>query len=112
MTDNTQGTIEEQLEVLYAEREWLAQELGCCDAEGVVDMVRNLECQLVDLYRTHGSTAPVSNSSVLALLQNVQELSQQLDGLYAHKSISFSIENDQPVVKATWSQNTREGDAR
>lgn len=114
MNDATQGTIEDQLETLYGEREWLAQELGCCDAESIVDMVRNLESQLVDLYKTYGSSAPVSSAATMQLLNHVQELSSQLDGMYSEKSVTFQIEDDKPVLKATWKQvtNQNEGDSK
>lgn len=113
MQEEAQGTIEDQLQTLYAEREWLAQEIGCCDAESVVDMIRNMECQLQDLYHTYGSVPPVSNQSTMQLLNTVQELSQHLDGLYSEKSVTFAIENDQPVIRATWKESqTQQGDAR
>lgn len=114
MNDANTGTVEEQLELLYGEREWLAQELGCCDAEGIVDMVRNLEGQLVDLYKTYGSAAPVSSAGTLQLLNYVQELSQHLDQMYSEKSVTFHIEDDKPVIKATWKEvtNNTQGDAQ
>lgn len=105
------GTMEEQLQAIYAEREWLAQELGCSDAESVVEMVRNMEFQLSDMYKTFGSMPAVSNSQTLQLLQQVQELGQHLDTMYSEKSVSFTIEDDKPVLRANWKQcNTNEGD--
>lgn len=105
-----QGTLDEQLDAIYAEREWLSKELGCCDAESIVEMVRSLENQLNDLYQSYGSAAPVGSNATLQLLNYVQELSQHLDGMYSEKSVSFQIENDQPVVKATWREvNNHEG---
>lgn len=113
MNDATNGTIEEQLETLYAEREWLSQELGCCDAESIVDMVRNLEGQLVDLYKTYGSSGPVSSNATLQLLNHVQELSQHLDQLYSEKTVEFRIEDDRPIIRATWKETQgTQGDAQ
>ena len=39
-----------QLESLYEERAFLAQEIGISDARDIVAMVRSLEAQLNDLY--------------------------------------------------------------
>ena len=39
-----------QLESLYEERAYLAQEIGISDARDIVAMVRSLEAQLNDLY--------------------------------------------------------------
>ena len=39
-----------QLESLYEERAYLAQEIGVSDARDIVAMVRSLEAQLNDLY--------------------------------------------------------------
>ncbi|MEE2835108.1 MAG: hypothetical protein VYB65_03705 [Myxococcota bacterium] len=39
-----------QLESLYEERAFLAQEIGVSDARDIVAMVRSLEAQLNDLY--------------------------------------------------------------
>jgi hypothetical protein len=112
MQDETQGTMEEQLQTLYAERVWMADEIGCCDAESVVDMVRSLEGQLNDLYRTYGSM-PASSNATAQLLSHVQELSQHLDGMYSEKSVTFAIENEQPVIKATWKETIKQqGDAQ
>lgn len=112
LTEQTTGSIEEQLDMLYAEREWLTQELGVPDAEGIVDMVRNLEAQLCDFYRQFGGRAPVSNHETLQLLNYVQELSQHLDEMYSEKSVTFSIEDDKPVIKATWKEVTNQGDTQ
>jgi hypothetical protein len=112
-TDMTQGSIEEQLDAIYAEREWLAQELGVAHAEGGVDMVRNLEAQLCDFYRQFGGRAPVSNHETLQLLNYVQELSQHLDQMYTEKSVTFSIEDEKPVIKATWKETlNNQGDTK
>lgn len=110
--ETTSGTIEEQLEAIYAEREWLSNELGVADAEDVVNMVRNLEMQLCDLYRIHGPIAPMSNQATMQLLTYVQELSQHLDQMYSEKSVEFHIEDDKPVIKASWKEILSEGDAQ
>ncbi len=113
MQEEAQGTMEDQLQTVYAEKEWLAQEIGVCDAESIVDMVRNLEGQLHDLYKTYGSVPPVSNQATLQLLNTVQELSQHLDGMYSEKTVTFAIENEQPVIRATWKEtHPQQGDAR
>lgn len=53
MADKTvDGSMEAQLIALYAQRERLAQELGTSDPAAIVKMVRSLEEQLEDLYRS------------------------------------------------------------
>lgn len=103
MNDST-DSMHEQLEALYAEREWLSQELGCCDAEGVVSMVRSLEGQLADLYQQYGTTSPVSDAQTAQLINYVTELSQHLDGMFQEKSVTFSMENERPTIRATWKE--------
>jgi hypothetical protein len=41
----------ERLTELEAERELLLRELGVCDAESIIALVRSLDAQLCDLYR-------------------------------------------------------------
>lgn len=41
----------ERLAELEAERELLRRELGVCDAESIIAMVKSLDAQLCDLYR-------------------------------------------------------------
>jgi hypothetical protein len=108
--NDTTDSMHEQLEALYAEREWLSQELGCCDAESVVSMVRSLEAQLADMYHNYGSNAPVSDASTAQLLNYVTELSQHLDSMFTEKSVTFSVENDKPVIRATWKETLCQGD--
>lgn len=48
--DVERGGMLDQLERLYAERELLAKEIGVCDAEGILKLIRSLEMQLCDLY--------------------------------------------------------------
>lgn len=45
------GDMESQLNALYSEREKLHQALGTADADKIIELVRSLEEQLVDLYR-------------------------------------------------------------
>lgn len=106
MQDQSNGTIQDQLEMLYAEREWLSQELGCCDAESIVDMVRSLEGQLCEIYRANEGRPAVEDVNTQQLLNYVHDLSQALDGLYAEKNITLQIEDDKPVLRATWKQIT------
>lgn len=104
MMDATDGALQEQLEALYAEREWLAAETGCYDAEDVVNMIRNLEAQVCDFVATYGSRTPVSDASVGQLLTYVQELSGQLDGMFSEKTVTFEMHDDKPVVRASWKE--------
>jgi len=112
MMDNNDGCIQEQLETLYAEREWLAAETGCYDAEDVVNMIRNLEAQVCDFVGTYGNRTPVSDATVGQLLTYVQELSGQLDGMFSEKSVTFEMIDDKPVVRASWKEtNNNHGNA-
>ncbi|MBT8492763.1 MAG: hypothetical protein KJO07_06855 [Deltaproteobacteria bacterium] len=45
------GDMESQLRSLYEERERLHQALGTADADKIIELVRSLEEQLLDLYR-------------------------------------------------------------
>ena len=54
--DPEPGGLEAQLQVLYAEREKLAQELGVSDAESLITMVRSMEHQLCALYQEKESS--------------------------------------------------------
>lgn len=109
--NETVDNLEEQLQALYAEREVLADELGVMDAEDVIGMVRNLEAQLADLYKTYGNRAPVGDVGMMQLLAHVQELSQTLDDMYTEKTITFELDGDKPVLKATWKETFQQGDA-
>jgi hypothetical protein len=55
----------------------------------------------------------VSNHETLQLLNYVQELSQHLDQMYTEKSVTFSIEDEKPVIKATWKETlNNQGDTK
>ncbi|MDX2116338.1 MAG: hypothetical protein SFZ24_12070 [Planctomycetota bacterium] len=103
---------QQQLEALYAERELLAEELGVTDAEGVIMMVRNFEAQLADLYRTYGNKMSMGDPATMQLLAHVQELSHTLDGMYSEKSLTFELDGDKPVLKATWKETSHPGDSK
>jgi hypothetical protein len=107
--DESLESLEQQLHAIYAERQLLSEELGVMDAEEVILMVRNLEAQLADLYQTYGHRAPMSNTGTMQLLTCVQELSQTLDDLYSEKSITFELDGDRPILKATWKETCNEG---
>jgi len=55
-----QGDMESQLRSLYAERERLHQALGTADAELIIELVRSLEEQLLDLYREKAAATAAS----------------------------------------------------
>lgn len=105
MQDPTAEGMQVQLETLYAEREQLVAELGTADTEELVDMVRNLEAQLCDLYERYGHMTGSDEGSTDALLASVTELSSQLDEMYSEKSISVEIVNDKPILRAVWSES-------
>jgi hypothetical protein len=112
LTEQATGSLEEQLELLYAEREWINQELGCPDAESVVDMVRSLEAQLQDFYKTYGGRMPVDSGPTAQLLSYVDELSRHLDTTFSEKCITFHMEDDKPVLRATWKETLNQGDTK
>ena len=107
MNEVTNGTMEDQLEALYAERDWLQQEIGASDAESIVDMVRSLESQLNDLYQTYGNLPATGNPATFQLLQTVQELSQHVESQYPTKTVTFELAGDKPVIKAEWKASTQ-----
>ena len=105
MLADARDSLTQQLEDLYAERDFLHQEIGISDAEGIVSMVRNLEAQLRDFYSTYGGVNDTGHGSTDLLLSQVEKMSEQLDAFYNHKEIILTIENDKPVVKATWKKS-------
>jgi hypothetical protein len=44
-------TLEQKLNVIYAGKEYLCQELGTADALEIIEMYKSLEFQLVELYK-------------------------------------------------------------
>ena len=91
VTDPTLESLQQQLEALYAEREWLNNQLGTFDAESVVTMMQSLEAQLADMYKRYGSTT-------------TPELASKLDEKYSEKSVVFEIHDNKPVLKAVWTE--------
>ncbi|MDX2017910.1 MAG: hypothetical protein SFY95_09785 [Planctomycetota bacterium] len=107
---NTPGGMEEQLVALYAEREMLASELGVADADEIIDMVRNLEAQLHSFYSVYGSSPGLDDPATAQLLAQVKEIDQTLADAFSEKTVTLEIENDRPVLRATWRQTTQNGD--
>lgn len=57
--ETAQGSIIEQLEILYADREELFNAFGVTSVEGVVAVIRNLEDQLLTIY-AEGEEVPAA----------------------------------------------------
>lgn len=57
-------SMDEQLNSLYAERDFMAQEIGISDGHGIVEMVRSLEAQLVDLYEEREDAVIIEGSKI------------------------------------------------
>lgn len=100
-------SLEEQLRSLYADREVLTDRFGASSAEEIIGMIESLEAQLRDFYGRFGHTGTDDTETAL-ILARIKELSSILDPMYSKKSVSFSIENDRPVLKAEWSQHNGE----
>ncbi len=49
-----------------------------------------------------GRVAPLGDASTMELLQYVEELSHSLDAMYSERSITFELDGENPVLKATW----------
>jgi hypothetical protein len=43
-------SLESQLITLYGERELLLEEIGVCNAQELISLIKNMEAQLTDLY--------------------------------------------------------------
>ena len=113
MSDSfTVDSLEQQLRTMYAEKERFEDEFGVSDVEGVISMIRNLEAQLIDLYKTYGGRKSSDPAGAVQMLSTIEELSEHLDGQYSKKSIVFEVQDDKPVLRATWAQASDcEGDA-
>lgn len=111
VTDPTLESLHQQLEALYAEREWLNEQLGTTDAETVVTMVMSLEAQLADFYNKFGGNVSQELTDIAPLLSQIEELSQRLDGSYSEKSVVFEIQDNKSVLKAVWTERTNDGDS-
>ncbi|MEM1164829.1 MAG: hypothetical protein AAGI30_00900 [Planctomycetota bacterium] len=108
ISNETGGTLH-QLESIYAEREQLASQIGVCDADGILNMVRSLEAQLCDLYQRFGGIADADGSTAAALLVQVNQLAEHLDAQFSEKSISLEIVDDKPVMRAEWKEHLNQG---
>jgi len=106
VTDPTLESLQQQLEALYAEREWLNNQLGTFDAESVVTMLQSLEAQLADMYKRYGSSTSPELANASSLLAQIEELSGKLDEKYSEKSVVFEIHDNKPVLKAVWTERT------
>jgi hypothetical protein len=105
VTDPTLESLQQQLEALYAEREWLNNQLGTVDAESVVTMLQSLEAQLADMYKRFGSTTSAELANAGSLLAQIEELASKLDEKYSQKSVVFEINDNKPVLKAVWTEH-------
>lgn len=104
VTDPTLESLQQQLEALYAEREWLNSQLGTIDAESVVTMLQSLEAQLADMYKKYGGNASSELADAGAILSQIDELSGRLDDKYSEKNVVFEFHDNKPVLKAVWSE--------
>jgi len=97
-----------QLEALYAERQQLITALGVADAQGVIEMVHNLEAQLADLYAARSDKSAV----VSELLGPIQQLAESLDRFYTRKSVTIDLDAHTPTLKASWHERRATGTPR
>lgn len=105
------GDITSQLEMLYQEREEMNNQIGCADANDVINMVRSLEAQLRDFYSRFGHLASSDDVELANLMVRINEVSTELDRQFSQKQITLSVENGQPTLRATWtSTNPEDGD--
>lgn len=110
----------QQLEALYAEREYLSAELGLHDADDVIRRVRELEARertheparLVDDDGGADGTTPArlddaaidaaDAHAIERLLDGIAELAPRLDERYPSRSVVFEVRGEHPVLKAVW----------
>lgn len=110
MNTETIESMEMQLRSLYEERDFLHQKYGVSSANEVIAMVSNLEAQLHDFYNRYGSFDNEDNSAMI--LGRLKELSAALDPMYSSKSVSYTFENNRPVLRAEWNEQLNQGDAQ
>jgi hypothetical protein len=107
MSDNAiMESLEQQLCSMYEEREALADRFGVASAEEIaVDLIESLEAQLRDFYDRFGAGAKDSDDAESRRSCSVAHPGAELgvlDPMYSRKTVSFFIENDQPVLRAEW----------
>lgn len=97
-------SLEQQLCALYQERQELADAVGANCTEDVINMIGSLEAQLRDFYNRFGDNPGFDDAESLMVLSKIKELSETLDPMYSQKSVTFSIENEKPVLRAEWTE--------
>ncbi|MEO0512540.1 MAG: hypothetical protein AAF108_06540 [Planctomycetota bacterium] len=103
-------SLDGQLQSLYRDREILEERFGVSSAEEISRMIENLEAQLRDLYNSYGSCGGLEGVEQARMLSRIEELSSVLDPMYSQKSVSFFLENNQPVLRAEWHEAIQQGD--
>ena len=99
--------IQEQLELMYAERELLQTEIGVSDPEEVIGMVRNLEEQLRDFYDRFGGRDELDDAGMSAVLNQVQTLSQSLDQHFSAREVVLEVKDGKPILRAFWREELK-----
>ena len=112
MSQEMIDSLEKQVCSLYAEKDHLVSRFGTADAEEIADMVTSLEQQLQDFYSRFGGIDGDSDNATMLLLGQIKQLSSNLDDQYSRKSVQFTFENGQPVLRAEWTEENNQGDAR
>jgi len=97
-------SMEQQLRSLYEERDQLEQRFGSSSPDDIAAMVESLEAQLRDFYERFGASPGFDTPEISQMLAKLKDLSGTLDGMYSCKKVSFYIENEQPVLRAEWSE--------
>ncbi len=106
---NTPGGMEEQLVALYAEREMLASELGALTPTRSSTWSGTSKPSCTASTACTGRARPRRPRDA-QLLAQVKEIDQTLADAFSEKTVTLEIENDRPVLRATWRQTTQNGD--
>lgn len=112
MNQDTVDSLEAQLHSLYEDREALTDRFGVSSSEEIVGMVENLEAQLHDFYSRFGGLDGIGSAETAIMLDQIRSLGTVLDGMYSKKTVDFSIVDDQPVLRAQWTEVTSNGDTQ
>lgn len=67
-----------QLDALVAERNRLFQEIGLSDADGLIAMIRSLESQLNELYKSYGGIDDANSHEAITMLDRLRSLAHDL----------------------------------
>ena len=96
--------LEQQLHALYSERELLEAKIGCSSAEDICRLIGELKAQVISS-QIQPAAATSTNTTIngtLGLIEQIEQISAALGEHYTDRSITLTIEDGKPVLRAVW----------